>query len=135
VQLDYSILNREPEGEILPYLQERGIGVVVRGPLRMGILTGKFSQYTTFPEGDIRRDWPQQRWFEESLRKVERLRHLEDGRTLGQLALRYVLRHPAVSVAIPGAKTPAQVEANAAASIRPLLSEEDLGIIREVAPL
>src|SRR5215213_2041163 len=40
VQLDYSILNREPETEVLPYLEERGIGVIVRGPLRMGILTG-----------------------------------------------------------------------------------------------
>jgi myo-inositol catabolism protein IolS len=135
VQLDYSILNREPEKEILPYLEEREIGVIVRGPLRMGILTGKFSEHTTFPEGDIRRDWPRERWFEESLEKVERLRPLEDGRTLGQLALRYVLCHEAVSVAIPGAKTPEQVEANAAASVRPLLSEEDLGLIREVAPL
>ena len=135
VQLDYSILNREPEREVLPYLHERGIGVVVRGPLRMGILTGKFSEETTFAEDDIRKDWPQERWFEESLEKVERLRPLEDGRTLGQLALRYVLSHPAVSVAIPGAKTPAQVEANAAASVRPLLSEEDLGLIREVSPL
>jgi aryl-alcohol dehydrogenase-like predicted oxidoreductase len=135
VQLDYSILNREPEREVLPYLEERGIGVVVRGPLRMGILTGKFSEETTFAEGDIRKDWPQERWFEESLEKVERLRPLEDGGTLGQLALRYVLSHPAVSVAIPGAKTPAQVESNAAASARPLLSEEDLGLIREVSPL
>jgi myo-inositol catabolism protein IolS len=40
VQLDYSILNREPERAFLPYLQEHGIGAVVRGPLRMGILTG-----------------------------------------------------------------------------------------------
>ena len=135
VQLDYSILNREPEREILPYLEERGIGVVVRGPLRMGILTGKFSEETTFPEGDIRKDWPQEKWFEESLRKVERLRPLEEGRTLGQLALRYVLSHEAVSVAIPGAKTPAQVEANAAASARPLLSQEDLRVIYEVSPL
>ena len=135
VQLDYSILNREPEREILPYLEERGIGVVVRGPLRMGILTGKFSEETTFPEGDIRKDWPREKWFEESLRKVERLRPLEDGRTLGQLALRYVLSHEAVSVAIPGAKTPAQVEANAAASARPLLSQEDLRLIHEVSPL
>jgi aryl-alcohol dehydrogenase-like predicted oxidoreductase len=135
VQLDYSILNREPEREILPYLEERGIGVVVRGPLRMGILTGKFSEETTFPEGDIRKDWPQEKWFEESLRKVERLRPLEEGRTLGQLALRYVLSHEAVSVAIPGAKTPAQVEANAAASARPLLSQEDLRLIHEVSPL
>ncbi len=66
---------------------------------------------------------------------MEGLRALEDGRTLGQLALRFVLNHPAVSVAIPGAKTPAQVEANAAASVRPLLSEEDLRVIREAAPV
>jgi len=135
VQLDYSILNREPEREVLPYLEERGLGVVVRGPLRMGILTGKFSQDTIFPEGDIRRDWPQERWYEESLERVKRLRPLENGRTLGQLALRYVLGHPAVCVAIPGAKTPAQVDANAAASARPLLSEDDLRLIHEVSPL
>ncbi len=135
VQLDYSILNREPERDILPYLEERGIGVVVRGPLRMGLLTGKFSEDTTFPEGDIRRSWPEAQWFKESLKKVQSLKTLEDGRTLGQLALRYVLNHPAVSVAIPGAKTPVQVEANAAASVRPLLSEEDLRFIQEAAPL
>ena len=135
VQLDYSILNREPEREILPYLEERGIGVVVRGPLRMGLLTGKFSEGTTFPEGDIRRSWPEAQWYRESLKKVQSLKHLEDGRTLGQLALRFVLSHPAVSVAIPGAKTPAQVEANATASVRPLLYGEDLRLIREVAPL
>jgi myo-inositol catabolism protein IolS len=60
---------------------------------------------------------------------------LEGGRTLGQLALRYLLGHEAVSVAIPGAKTPEQVEANAAASARPLLSDEDLRLIRKVSPL
>ena len=135
VQLDYSILNREPERDILPYLAERGIGVVVRGPLRMGLLTGKFSEDTTFPEGDIRRSWPEAQWFKESLKKVPSLKTLEDRRTLGQLALRYVLNHPAVSVAIPGAKTPVQVEANAAASVRPLLSGEDLRFIQEAAPL
>ena len=135
VQLDYSILNREPEKEVLPYLQERGIGVVVRGPLRMGLLTGKFTRETAFPEGDIRVGWPEEAWFGESLDRVDELRPLEDGRTLGQVALRYVLGHPAVSVAIPGAKTPAQVEANAAASTRPLLSDEDLRVIREAAPL
>jgi aryl-alcohol dehydrogenase-like predicted oxidoreductase len=135
VQLDYSILNREPEREVLPYLEEHGIGAVVRGPLRMGLLTGKFSGETTFPDGDVRAGWPEEPWFRESLEKVERLRPLTDGRTLGQLALRYVLEHPAVSVAIPGAKTPAQAEVNAAASTRPLLSEEDLRAIQDVAPL
>jgi myo-inositol catabolism protein IolS len=53
-------------------------------------------------------------------------------RTLGQLALRFVLDHPAVSVAIPGAKTPKQVEQIAAASSRPLLSNKERLLIDEV---
>jgi myo-inositol catabolism protein IolS len=134
VQLDYSILNRSTEKEVLPYLEQNGIGVVVRGPLRMGVLTGKFTTETLFPEGDIRKNWPNESWFQDSLKKVERLRPLEkESQTLGQMALRFVLNHPAVSAAIPGAKTREQVEANAGASVRPLLSEEDLQLINEVA--
>ncbi len=66
---------------------------------------------------------------------MQSLRLLEEMGTLGQLALRYVLNHRAVSVAIPGAKTPAQVEANGAASVRPLLSGEDLQLIQAAASL
>lgn len=135
VQLEYSILNRKAEREILPYLQERGIGVVVRGPLQKGLLTGKFTASSTFPEDDIRRNWPDEDWYKQSLEIVERLRPLErEGQTLGQLALRFVLNHPAVSTAIPGAKTPEQVEANAMASVRLLLSDEELELINEAAP-
>jgi myo-inositol catabolism protein IolS len=136
IQMDYSILNRSTEKALLPYAQEHEIGVVVRGPLKMGVLTGKFSRNTIFPEGDIRKNWPTEHWFQDSLEKVDRLRKLEnDDRKLGQVALRYVLNHPAVSSAIPGAKTTEQVEANASASVRPLLSEEDQQLINEVAPL
>ncbi|MDQ3930305.1 MAG: aldo/keto reductase [Chloroflexota bacterium] len=136
VQLDYSILNRSPEQEILPYLQEHGIGVIVRGPLQKGLLTGKFTADTRFPEGDIRHDWTGGEWFQRNLEKVDRLRPLvNDERTMTQLALRYVLSHPAVSAAIPGAKTPQQAEDNASASVRPLLSEAELQRIREAAPL
>lgn len=136
VELDYSILNRFPEKDILPYLQENEIAAIVRGPLKMGILTGKFTKDTTFLDGDIRKNWPNEQWFQQSLEKVEHLRELErEEQTLGQLALRYVLSHPAVSVAIPGAKTPAQAIQNAEASTRPLLSEEEISIIKEVAPL
>ncbi len=135
VQLEYSILNRKAEREVLPYLQEHGIGAVIRGPLQKGLLTGKFTPETTFPEGDIRHDWTNEPGFKDSLEKVERLRGLErEGQSLGQVALRFVLSHPAVSVAIPGGKTPEQVEANAGASVRPLLSEEELRLIDEVAP-
>ncbi|MGG3654065.1 aldo/keto reductase [Bacillus pseudomycoides] len=132
IQLDYSILNREPENDILPYLQEKNLGAVIRGPLKMGILTGKFTDQTTFPDGDLRQDWPKETWFQDDLRKVEQLRSLSNPKqALGQLALRYVLSHPAVSVAIPGAKTANQAAENVAASARPLLLEEELAYIRD----
>ena len=51
LQIDYSILNRTPEEEILPYCQEHGIGVIVRGPLAMGLLAGKFSAAQAFAPG------------------------------------------------------------------------------------
>ena len=135
VQLEYSILNRAAERAVLPYLGERGVGVVVRSPLQKGLLTGKFRPDTSFPEGDIRADWPSQDWYQADLRRVERLRALErDGQSMGQLALRFVLDHPAVSSAIPGGKSPEQVAANAAASVRPLLSAQERQLIDQVAP-
>ncbi|MDM5188917.1 aldo/keto reductase [Bacillus sp. DX4.1] len=133
VQLDYSILNRDPELDIFPYLQDHNLGAVIRGPLKMGILTGKFSNQTTFPDGDLRQDWPKESWFKNSLQKVEQLRSFShQKRSLGQIALRYVLSHPSVSVAIPGAKTALQAEENAGASIRPLLSDDELIYIKEL---
>jgi myo-inositol catabolism protein IolS len=49
--------------------------------------------------------------------------------------LRCVLNHPAISVIIPGAKTPTQVEVNAAASVCLLLSEDDIQLIQDTLPL
>ncbi len=135
VQLDYSILNRKGESDVLPYAQEHGLGVVIRGPLFKGLLTGKFSVESTFAPGDVRHGWPEEPWYAESVEKVDRLRALEnEDQTPGQLALRFVLSHRAVSVAIPGAKDPGQVEKNVAASRRPLLSAEELRDIDATAP-
>jgi aryl-alcohol dehydrogenase-like predicted oxidoreductase len=55
-QLDYSILNRTPERDLLPYCLEHDIGVIVRGPLAMGVLAGKFTPDTVFTD-DVRRSW------------------------------------------------------------------------------
>ena len=134
VQVEYSVLNRRAEREILPYLAEHGIGAVLRGPLQKGLLTGKFTADTTFPEGDVRADWPEQDWYRRDLARVGRLRELErEDMTLGQLALRFVLDHPAVSSAIPGGKTPEQVAANAAASAIPPLTDAERQLIDDIA--
>ena len=133
LQIDYSLLNRQPERDTLPYCQQHQIGVIVRGPLAMGKLSGKFTPETTFPEGDIRRGWLEGADRERFLRDldlVEQLRFLADGQTMAQAALAYVLAHPAVSTTIPGAKNPRQVEENVRASERPLTSEQ-LARIRE----
>jgi myo-inositol catabolism protein IolS len=134
LQFDYSIFHRGAELELLPYAHERDIGTLARGSLRMGILTGKFAQGTEFPEGDIRRAWREEDWYPDQLAKTERLKTLaDDDRTLSQVALTYVLRHPAVDATIPGAKSPAQVDQNAAAA-GVSLTEDDLQMIDEVAP-
>lgn len=135
VQVDYSILNRAAEAGILPYAHEHELGVLVRGPLFKALLTGKFDRTSTYPEGDIRHGWLSDPGHAANVATVERLRALDRGDlTLGQLALRFVLSHPAVTAPIPGGKTVEQVEENAAASGRPLLSDELLRAIDEVAP-
>ncbi len=136
LQIDYSILNRTPEAEIFPYCLENNIGVIVRGPLAMGILAGKFSRDSRFVEGDFRQRWhddpDEQQVFFEDLAKVDALRPLAQGRTLAQLALQFTLAHPAVTTVIPGAKTMAQLQDNLGAALLPPLSEDELGQIARI---
>lgn len=138
LQIDYSILNRTAEAEIFPYCIDHDIGVIVRGPLAMGILTGKFTPDWDFPEGDWRRRWqetPEEReTFLEDLEKVEKLRPLAEGRTMAQLALQFVMAHPAVTAAIPGAKNPRQLADNVQAALLPPLTDEELAQIDAVTP-
>ena len=138
LQTDYSILNRTAENEILPYCQQHNIGVIVRGPLAMGILTGKFGQDTRFGEGDCRRRWHENldeyQIFLDDLEKVQRLIPLADGRTMAQLALQFVMAHPAVTVAIPGAKTRRQLADNVGAALLPALAPDELAQIDAVVP-
>lgn len=138
LQIDYSILNRTPEADIFPYCQENGIGILVRGPLAMGILTGKFNPETRFEEGDFRRRWhenPEEyEIFLNDLEKVEKLRELAKDRSLAQLALQFSIAHPAVTTAIPGAKTPRQFHENLKAALLPDLTEADMALIDSMTP-
>lgn len=138
LQIDYSILNRTAEEEILPYCREHNIGVIVRGALAMGILTGKYDANTRFGPDDFRRRWhenPEEyEIFLDDLEKVDRLRPLADDRTLAQLALQFVLAHPAVTTVIPGAKNQRQMADNVRAGVLPPLSPAELAQIDAVVP-
>jgi aryl-alcohol dehydrogenase-like predicted oxidoreductase len=136
LQIDYSILNRTAENEIFPYCLEHDIGVIVRGPLAMGILSGKFSPQTRFPEGDFRRNWHEKpdemEIFLKDLVIVDRLQEIPRQGTLAQLALQFVLAQPAVTTVIPGAKTVEQLRQNAAAGLMDPLDKETLARINEI---
>jgi myo-inositol catabolism protein IolS len=128
VETDYSLINRGPEKEFLPYCQEQGIAVMVRGPLSKGLLSGKYDINSNF--GDtIRRGWNTggnaRAQFQKGIQVVAALKKVvQPGEEMVTTALRYVISHPASPVAIPGAKSPQQVVMNARAGERLLLPEE-----------
>ena len=108
VEVDYSLLNREPEQGLLPYCQEQGIAVLVRGPLQRGLLTGKYAPNAHFSD-TIRAQWhdqgKQQARLERNLALVEKLgTRYQPGAEMVNAALRYITSHPAAPVAIPGGK-------------------------------
>jgi len=139
LQIDYSILNRTPEAQILPYCREHGIGVIVRGPLAMGLLAGKFTAEQSFPEGDFRKAWiddpEQNRQYLDDLRVADGLKPVvPEGQTMAEFALRFVRSHPAVSTIIPGARDGRQASANAAAGAAPLLTEAERASVDLLVP-
>jgi aryl-alcohol dehydrogenase-like predicted oxidoreductase len=138
LQTDYSILNRTPEAEIFPYCREHKIGVIVRGPLAMAILTGKFGPDSQFGEEDWRSRWQEnsaeREQYLEDLGKVEQLRSLAQGRSLAQLALQFAMAHPAVSTVIPGARYVRQVRENVTAARLAPLTEEEWARIDGITP-
>jgi aryl-alcohol dehydrogenase-like predicted oxidoreductase len=128
VEVDYSLLNRAPEADLLPYCQEHGIAVLVRGPLAKGLLSGKYTAETVFTDS-VRSRWhedaTQQARFEGNIARLERLKKaLKPGKEMVTAALRYVISHPVDPVAIPGAKSPEQAAMNATASEITLSEDE-----------
>lgn len=119
VQVDYSILNRSSEAEFLPYCEANDIGVMVRGPLAKGLLSGNYDRSSRFTDS-VRSSWhaddKSQKAFEDDIARVDRLKDIASpGKGMVQLALQYVISHPAVSVVIPGAKNADQAATNAEA--------------------
>lgn len=118
VQVIYNVFDQSPEDELLPYCQQNGIGVIVRVPFDEGSLTGKVRPDTNFPDGDFRNvyfygDRKQQVW--DRVQKIAGDTRTDIDR-LPELALRFVLSHPAVSTVIPGMRSSRNVTANARVS-------------------
>ena len=134
LQPPYSMLRPAVEKEILPFCLEHNIGVIVYSPMLSGMLTGAMTieRVANFPKDDWRRG---NKEFQEprlsaNIKLVELLKAvgLQHGRSAGEVAIAWTLRHPAVTGAIVGGRNAAQVEGIiGAGEFR--LSEEEVGRI------
>ncbi|MBX0332851.1 aldo/keto reductase [Pontibacter sp. HSC-14F20] len=99
VMLQYSLLDRRPEEEVLELLQEKGIGVLVRGSLAQGLLAGKTAKpYLGYT-------------LEEVQKAATALQHVAGNeRKSVEVTVRYTLHHPAVTAAVLGMRTEEQLE-------------------------
>jgi aryl-alcohol dehydrogenase-like predicted oxidoreductase len=103
VQVIYSIFDQSPEDELFPVCQELNVGVIVRVALDEGSLGGKMTKDTKFPASDWRSRYFSSENLANTLERVDKLKHiLPRGMSLPQMALRFVLSHPAVSTTIVG---------------------------------
>jgi aryl-alcohol dehydrogenase-like predicted oxidoreductase len=114
--------------DVLELCEQRGLASIVRGPLGMGLLTGKFDQDSSLPADDVRHGWDFRSGDQaESLRRLDAIREVltSGGRTLAQGAIAWLWGRSEAFVPIPGFKTVAQVEENAGAlRYGPLASSE-----------
>ena len=134
-QPPYSILNRAIEREVLPTCQRYGMGVMAWSPLAKGMLTGRYRKGAPQPESLRVQRFPNAMSDAGSLDAVERLIPLAEsaGLSLIQMALAFVVAHPALSAAIIGPRTMAHLDdLLAAAEVR--LSDELLDRIDEIVP-
>jgi aryl-alcohol dehydrogenase-like predicted oxidoreductase len=131
VQVVYNVFDQAPEDVLFPACQRLGVAVIARVPFDEGSLTGTLKADDRWPEGDWRNLYFTGEHLRKTLERVERLRPLvPQGSSLPDLALRFILHHPAVSTVIPGMRRPRHVEANAAAGDAPPLPEALLRSLR-----
>lgn len=132
-QVGHHLFDLRPEEEIFPFCQDNGLGVMAYGSLAHGLLTGTMTPDTEFAEDDWRRtlvafDQPLFKGdhFLDNLNKVDDLKDVAagKGKTVAQLALAWVVSNPIVSVALVGARKPAEVEENVQAADWMLTEEE-----------
>ena len=128
IQIVFNIFRQKPAEAFLKEAKKRNIGIIARGPLASGLLTGTFNQETKFPENDHRNyningkafdvgDTFSGVNFEKGLKAVEKLKELlPDNFSLTDLAIKWILMHDEVSVVIPGAKNKSHVQMNTRAT-------------------
>jgi aryl-alcohol dehydrogenase-like predicted oxidoreductase len=141
LQVGYNLFDRRQEREVFAYCRDHGIGVMAYGSLAYGLLTGAFTEDTTFDASDWRSNGVAFGQpilggdnFKHNVGLVRRLRDevaVPMGLTVAQLALAWVVRNPSVTTAMVGARVPAEIQENVGAA-NVTLSDADVQRIEAI---
>ncbi|MGB1287044.1 MAG: aldo/keto reductase [Aggregatilineales bacterium] len=144
VQIIFNMFRLRPIERFFDAAKQNDIAVIARVPLASGLLTGKITADTTFPEDD-HRNYNRQGAafdvgetfsgvpFEQGLRAVDALREVVPaGMTMAQFALRWILMFDAVSTVIPGSTKPQHIADNVAAAGMPALTHAEMGAVHDI---
>jgi aryl-alcohol dehydrogenase-like predicted oxidoreductase len=139
VQLQYSLVRRDVERELLPLCERLGLGVLAYLPLEGGLLTGKYRRGEPLPPdsryASMPLHWPRENWLtDEAFDRVQALEAYASERSISLLdvAIGGVIAMPAVGSVLTGATRPEQVRANAQAA-EWVPSDDDLAALRALA--
>lgn len=144
IQIIFNMLRQKPIDRLFDLAKRNNIAIIARVPLASGLLTGKMKPDTKFGQDDHRNYNIRGEAFDVGetfsgvpydvgLAAVEKLRPLvPGGTTMAAWALRWILMHDAVTVAIPGAKNVAQAESNTAAGDLPALTAAQMAAVKQV---
>lgn len=157
LQIIFNIFRQKPIDELFDIAAQKGVALIVRLPLASGLLAGKYTQATTFPEKDHRNYNRDGKFFNvgETFAGIEFHKAVEltdqikpllgvasasspmslpappSGVSMADLAVRWILDHPAVTTVIPGATKPVHAAANTKASELPPLSAKTHAALRD----
>ncbi|MEO7086573.1 MAG: aldo/keto reductase [Gemmatimonadaceae bacterium] len=131
VQVIYNIFDQAPEDELFPLCRQLGIGVIARVPFDEGSLTGTLTKESRWSANDWRSTYFVPENLSATVDHVEQLRpDVPAGMTMPDLAMRFILSNPDVSVVIPGMRKTKNVRANIASSDAGALPESDIEMLR-----
>ncbi|MSR65482.1 MAG: aldo/keto reductase [Verrucomicrobiae bacterium] len=133
IQVIWNLLEQHPGTEQIKAAHEKDTLFLIRVPHSSGMLEGKYTENTVFPEGDHRRHRPRH-WLINGLKKVDQLKFLTEGtgRTMGQAALKWLLAEPKVASTLPNIYDEEQLKEFAGAPDTPDLTKEELDRIAEL---
>ena len=144
VQIIFNMFRHRPTELFFPKAEEKKVAILARVQLASGLLSGKMKLNSKFADDDHRKFNRHGEAFdrgetfsgvdyETGLKAVEEIRALiPEGMSMAQMALRWILNHDAVTLAIPGAKNPFQAEANAAAGSMPPLEDATMQQVKAI---